>query len=1035
MTRRHSLKQLIACAAATLLLAACGGGGGGGSSSGPSPAPTPSAPPGIQGVTPMEGSADTLVTVTGTGLSRVTSVSVGDMRASHTPISDSQLTFRVPSGAPSGAVALSGAGFSVQATPMFRVIGLATITAISASNALVSSNVTFTGRDLDNASGFWMGPEALGIVSVAPDRVTVRTPPQAISGAITIQDKGYTNRRPSNFALTVVMPMAITSFTPTSALPGDTITINGTGLTAVSGVGFTSGDTITSITVPASRMGDQSLTVVVPPTASTGQFGVISPYEANPVISQGVLTIKPQVSVQWLDPTVTPQSTVVTPGETLYKQAILISGVGSASCENCHGPAYIFKAASTATAISAAIAGNRGGMSAYSSWTATQINNVANYVAAATPPTSTLSRIDVYGSKLSAVTAAQIGTNAGWIPATLSNRLDSSLTLTPSATLPVGVAMPVELIVPGQPNVKAGVVNVQNNGALYLFGVEAAQVHSKQVEAPSLRLTPGRPFMVRAAVLSSGSVLAPSVTATVSKNGVPRGTVPMTGPAVLQQTYDVYANSSMFSAVIPGAWVEPGMQVTVSVATAPAMQMTFSPQIGKATKLQLVLVPITVGASTGAPPSAAAVVDALARIYPLARQDITVEVRPPVLMPFSSITSNDNWVTINQRIESIRQSEAPSKVYYGVVPKAAINTSAPGGFLAGLARGIPDLINQSTWLMSASGYDEPLGWLNADRFNLQWSQFMLTFLHELGHLHTRRHAPCSTGSPPAGTDPNFPSPDGKIGVQPLYSSFYNTADLGRIEAPHLPDFSAPTGQTPGARMADLMSYCDSAWFGDYNYGYVQQFLENRTAATIAAASQRVMASAQSVATGGTAKGYLVLSGSITSRGVVMAPAQLLPSPPIVPHAGGPYTMTVRTKAGESIVVQFAAPDDSNANTKSFTVAIMDPGPVDAVEISKGLRVIPQVSTSARAKAQSGVASGTKAAVSWALEAEHVAVRWNPAVEPLLSVTLVHGDGRREVIASDLTGGDVRVATGIRPAATRVELNLGSDVSARTITAN
>lgn len=1032
MKRRHSLSQLIACVVATLLLAACGGGGGG--SSNPSPPATPSAPPNIQGVAPMEGAGDAVITVTGSGLARVTAVTVGGMSASHTPISDAQLTFRVPAGAPSGPIALSGAGFTVQATPMFRVIGLATITAISTNIALVSTNVTLTGRDLDNATAFWMGPEALAIVSAAPDSVTVRTPSRAMSGAITIQDKGYTNRRPSNLALTVVMPMAITSFTPTSALPGDTITINGIGLSAVSGVGFTSGETITSITVPASKIGDQSLTVVVPPTASTGQFGVISPFEPNGVISQGVLTIKPQVSVQWLDPIVVPQSTVVTPGETLYKQAILISGV-SASCENCHGPAYIFKAASNPSTISAAIAGNRGGMAAYSSWTATQINNVANYVAAATAPTSTLSRIDVYGSKLSAVTAAQIGSNIGWIPATLSNRLDSSLTLTPNVSLPVGIPMPVELIVPGQPNIKAGVVNVQNNGALYLFGVEAAQVHSKQVDAPSLRLTPGRPFLVRAAVLASNGVLAPSVTATVSRNGVPRGTVQMTGPPVLQQTYDVYANSSMFSAVIPGAWVEPGMQVTVSVATAPAMQMTFSPQIGNASKLQLVLVPITVGASTGQPPPTTEVLNALSRIYPLARQDITVEVRAPVVMPFSSMTSIDNWATINQRIETIRQSEAPGKVYYGVVPKAAINTSAAGGFTAGLARAIPDLINQSTWLMSASGYDEPLGWANADRFSLPWSQFTLTFLHELGHLHTRRHAPCSTGGAAAGPDPNFPSPDGKIGVQPLYSSLYNTADLGRIEAPHLPDFSAPTGLTPGARMADLMSYCDSAWFGDYNYGYVQQFLENRTAATSAAASQRVIASTQNVSTVGTAKGYLVLSGSITGRGVVMAPAQLLPSPPIAPHAGGPYTMTIRTKAGESIRVQFAAPDDSDANSKSFTVAIMDPGPVDSVEISKGLRVIPQASTSARAKAQSGTATGTKAAVSWALEPEHVAVRWNAAVEPVLSVTLVHADGRREVIASDLTGGDVRVATGMRAATTRVELNLGSDVSARTITAN
>ena len=74
-------------------------------------------------------------------------------------------------------------------------------------------------------------------------------------------------------------------------------------------------------------------------------------------------------------------------GATLYKQPVPIPMGAPASCENCHGPAFIFKAASTAGAISAAISANRGGMNAFSSWTAAQIGDVATYVAAAAPPT------------------------------------------------------------------------------------------------------------------------------------------------------------------------------------------------------------------------------------------------------------------------------------------------------------------------------------------------------------------------------------------------------------------------------------------------------------------------------------------------------------------------------------------------------------------------------------------------------------------------------------------------------------------------
>ena len=113
--------------------------------------------------------------------------------------------------------------------------------------------------------------------------------------------------------------------------------------------------------------------------------------------------------------------------------------------------------------------------------------------------------------------------------------------------------MLVELIVPGQPNIQAGTLHVQNNGAIYLFGAEVAQVHSRQIDSATVRLTPGRPFLLRVPVLASGSILPPAVTATVARNGVPVGTVTLTGPAVLSGTYDPTLNSTMFSAVIPGA--------------------------------------------------------------------------------------------------------------------------------------------------------------------------------------------------------------------------------------------------------------------------------------------------------------------------------------------------------------------------------------------------------------------------------------------------------------------------------------------------
>ncbi len=72
-------------------------------------------------------------------------------------------------------------------------------------------------------------------------------------------------------------------------------------------------------------------------------------------------------------------------GEMLYKKAVTINGVQLA-CQDCHGPAFIFKR--SAAQISAAIAGNRGGMNAFSTLTAPQVADIAAYIDAAMPPTT-----------------------------------------------------------------------------------------------------------------------------------------------------------------------------------------------------------------------------------------------------------------------------------------------------------------------------------------------------------------------------------------------------------------------------------------------------------------------------------------------------------------------------------------------------------------------------------------------------------------------------------------------------------------------
>jgi len=604
--------------------------------------------------------------------------------------------------------------------------------------------------------------------------------------------------------------------------------------------------------------------------------------------------------------------------------------------------------------------------------------------------------------------------------------------------------MDVELIAPGQPNVKAGVINVQNNGAIYLFGAEAAQVHSKQIDSPTLRLTPGRPFLLRAVVLASGSVLTPVVSATVGRNGVPAGTVTLTGPAVLTGSYDPTNNATMFSGVVPGSWVMPGMQISINVATAPAMQLTFSPSVGEPTNLHVVLVPIQIGTSVGVPPSSATLQDALARTWPVARENITVETRGAMPVSVSTPVMSDQMRQINLNLHQ-RQLNERTKVFYGVIPRALLPQSGPR--TTGMALSIPDLANQSTWLMSASGYDDPLSFSTLDRFGLSWSEQMRTLLHELGHLHSRRHAPCGSV---AGPDPNYPYKDsvpgallpegpGRIGPEALYSSTYADSSPGAVAAPNLPASPPPMlGLVGNARLADLMGYCESSWFSSYNYEHVQKFLENRAAAARAAAAKASFTAVPADATDKRDRSYLVLSGLITEEGVTLAPAQVLLDPPVPPHASGPYAMTIRTKAGETINVNFTAPDVGDGDAKSFTVAVPNPGQVQSVEVSRAMRAIPFAKAITRARAQSAnvrKAFTVPSAVTWTLDGEHVTVRWNAEAEPFLAVALVYSDGRKELVASELTGGEARVAIGRLPSGGYVELTVGSEFGARTLRAN
>ncbi|WP_428275667.1 hypothetical protein [Candidatus Palauibacter sp.] len=134
----------------------------------------------------------------------------------------------------------------------------------------------------------------------------------------------------------------------------------------------------------------------------------------------------------------------------------------------------------------------------------------------------------------------------------------------------------------------------------------------------------------------------------------------------------------------------------------------------------------------------------------------------------------------------------------------------------------------------------------------------LTIAHELGHNLSLSHAPCDVG---ATLDPAYPFPDGSTGAWGV--------DSRSGESVLVPESTA-----------DLMSYCDPAWIGDYHFLRAAAF---RTAAFEAS---------------GPATATMLLWGGAKADGTpYLNPAFAVDAPPALPTSGDEYEIVGRAADG------------------------------------------------------------------------------------------------------------------------------------------
>ena len=207
--------------------------------------------------------------------------------------------------------------------------------------------------------------------------------------------------------------------------------------------------------------------------------------------------------------------------------------------------------------------------------------------------------------------------------------------------------------------------------------------------------------------------------------------------------------------------------------------------------------------------------------------DMHLTVREPFYTSVD-LGNFDGWLQLISDIRTLRTMENGRGYYYGAFHRANLTGLVGLGFI---------------------GFPVSIG-LNEDD----------TFAHEVGHNMSLRHAPCGGAG---GPDPNFPYRDGGAGVwgyEPVYGSLVD------------PD-----------QHWDLMGYCDPSWVSDYSF---VRALNYRIRTEIRGGG----ADAAGPFDRRPAEQTLLLRGRAVGGELMLEPAFLVETRPVLPTGDGPYRL-------------------------------------------------------------------------------------------------------------------------------------------------
>jgi hypothetical protein len=238
--------------------------------------------PKITSFTPASGAVDTLVTITGSGITADTTVQFnGVSSTSVTFVSVTSIKATVPAGATTGKIGVINPAGTAMSASNFTV--LPKITSFSPTSALPGASVTITGTSFTGATAVKFNNVVATFTVDSSTQITAIVPATATTGTITVTTPSGTATSSSSF--TVIKQPTITSFSPTSGAVGITVTITGTnyiGTTEVKFNGVSASFTVVSAT---------SITATVPAGATMGKISVTNP--AGTATSTNNFTVTP----------------------------------------------------------------------------------------------------------------------------------------------------------------------------------------------------------------------------------------------------------------------------------------------------------------------------------------------------------------------------------------------------------------------------------------------------------------------------------------------------------------------------------------------------------------------------------------------------------------------------------------------------------------------------------------------------------------------------------------------------------------------